>query len=92
MVKDVPDLPSPQLLFPSATTKSSSPENDVFSTKALNGPRESGFTAGTPFSFWQRESVEEKTERDYRDLEELWKTREQRKLAEDRMVAMRKDR
>jgi len=91
-VQDVPDLPSPRLLFPSAATKSPSPENDVFGTKALNSPRDSGSTAGTLFSFWQRESVEEKTERDYRDLEELRKTREQRKLAEDRMVAMRKDR
>ena len=64
----------------------------MFGTKVLNGPRESGSTAGTLFSFWQQESVEEKTECDYRDLEELWKMREQRKLAEDRMVAMRKDR
>jgi hypothetical protein len=91
-VQDVPDLPSPRLLFPSAATKSPSPENDVFGTKAPNGPRESGSMAGTLFSFWQCESIEEKTERDYRDLEELRKTREQRKLAEDRMVAMRKDR
>jgi hypothetical protein len=91
-VRDVADLPSSQLLFPSATTKLPSPENDVFGTKAPKGPRESGSTVGTLFSFWQRESVEEKTERHYRDLEELWKTREQRKLAEDRMVAMQKDR
>lgn len=91
-VDDVAHMPSPQLLFPSAATKSVSPENDVFSTMAPKDPREFGSTAGTLFSFWQRESVEEKTEHHYRDLEELRKTREQRTLAEDRMVAMRKDR
>jgi hypothetical protein len=91
MVQDVSNLPSPWLLFPSAATRSPSPENDVFGTKVPNGPRESGSMAGTLFSFWQRESVEEKTECNYRDLEDLWKMKEQRKLAEDWMVAMRKD-
>ena len=92
---DVVDLPSPQLLFPSVATKSSSKsssnENDVFGPTAHKA-KQGSQAIGTLFHFWGQESIEEKTDRDHRGFEELRTTREQRELEEDRKTAMKRDR
>ena len=92
---DIVDLPSPQLLFPSVATKSSSKlssnENDVFGQTA-HKTKQGSQAIGTLFHFWGQESIEEKTDHDHRRFEELRTTREQRELEEDWKTAMKRDR
>jgi hypothetical protein len=92
---DIVDLPSPQLLFPSAATKSSSEsssnENDVFGIATHKTTKQVSPEIGTLLHFWSQESIEEKTDRDHQGFEELRTTRERRELEEDRMTAMKKD-
>jgi hypothetical protein len=92
---DVVDMPSPQLLFPSAATKSSSEslsnENDVFGIVTHKTTKQASLEIGTLFCFWSQESIEEKTDFDHQDFEELRTTREWCELEEDQMTAMKKD-
>lgn len=90
-VGETKDLPPPSLLFPPSTLEPLSlSDNDVFGTGRPE-PSSSGTAApGSLFTFWHRESTEEKSERNSREFEELSRTREQRELHAERTEAMRK--
>lgn len=88
------DLPLPSLLFPPSVPEPLSASNDVFgpSRPEAEPSSDSAHTPGSLFTFWHRESAEEKTERNSQEFEELSKTREQRELSAERAEAMRKAR
>jgi hypothetical protein len=82
---DDTSLPQPSLLFPpsqSSTIPPSSRSSDIFGIHRNN----------TLTSYWKVETLEEKTERNHRDFEELSQTREAREREEERASAIRRDR
>jgi hypothetical protein len=80
---------SPSLLFPSSSTAPASIGSDIFGSEC-DATDDSKSTSGTLFSFWQRETSQDRVERDNREFEELSTTREMRAFAQERDEAKRK--
>lgn len=79
---DNTSLPQPSLLFPPSQSSTVPLSSDVFGIHRNN----------TLTSYWKVETLEEKTERNHRDFEELSRTREERERQEERASAIQQDR
>ncbi|KAJ8579505.1 hypothetical protein M405DRAFT_870207 [Rhizopogon salebrosus TDB-379] len=77
---------------PSALEPLPLPGNDVFGTGRPEPSSSGTATPGSLFTFWHRESTEERLERNSWEFEELSRTREQRELHAEHTEAMRKAR
>ena len=88
---DTDPLSLPSLLFPPSSVAPSSIGSDVFGSEA-NVTDDTKSTSGTLFSFWSRETVQDRAERDSCEFEELRMTREARALTEERDKATQKAR
>jgi hypothetical protein len=88
------DLLLPSLLFPPSALEPFSANSDIFGTSVPEAKLSSNevHMPGSLFTFWCRESVEEKSERNSQEFEELSRTKKQQELHAERAEAMQKAR